>query len=1288
MSNQTQKKEGAYAQLTGFRRAVPIILVALAVFTGLCFIMQDTGTLGRAISRLFLGLFSIGGYFIPFFLAIHAVFYPSDIQKKRLVGRIVFTLLTVFTISALAHTVTFFGDGEMVFAPKQYYIDGTESHGGGFIGGMLAFCLTHLFGKVGLIIIAVVMFALYVTYFLAGGKTVFSRLLLRILNSISDFFASSQERKEKNRRRKAAKKEERRREELAAEQDILTDDEFFAADNGMKEIAIPALGILETREDAEVEKDPHLQEKVFHKSEVKEDTPRHSFDYGEEIYGGTPYTAEKTRRVNMDYSTTDSEHGLSVSVEDSAFEERSDDIIYEEPSFGGKEQSADDLFASGGFEAYDVRINEELSNRPSSKAARIADEPQGINEYETSISDITAEDVEKARQRADFEMKKRAAIEAQERYAEAQAELARSKAKEANEEDRIRRACEEAKAESESYRAEIVTEETGAYDAPETAPAYSEPEAYIPEYMKEEREPAAETAESDYTEERAEESETRSASGDAYRRAASFASAISDYEKEKSSTEFKPYSAPTVTQEPSRAPEELITTRAMLDPTPTVSESVYDSESCTEPSPESTAFEYAESENAAEEIYSAPEAETSSLPESGINTHEQSRTVYPSAEGEYTADTQIAEEDGAMGGIDFSDGEEEENEIVTSAPEEESGLGYEEIPPELQNSDVVEQRKMFSFLSDEQAENSEDGEISFPERPAAEIDPDSTQASADEAFTAPEEAKGEAKEEDAPVRPTPRSLFAEKMLAMEKPKAEPEPQPEPEKEPEKPDYSDYVFPSIDLLAKGKFEEDIHQEEEKNMNAEKLVDALQQFNVRISIKGIDRGPRITRYEIVPARGVKVNSVTNLFNDIQLNLGVEGMRMEAPIPGKSAIGVEIPNKKPSTVLLRDLVETDEFVSASSKTMSCLGKDVTGNPVFADIAKMPHVLVAGATGMGKSVCINAILISILYKARPDEVKLIMIDPKKVEFTGYNGIPHLLVPVVTDVKQAAGALMWAVEQMEKRYDLMEALEVRKLDSYNEKVRENPSLGEPLPKIIIVIDELNDIMIQVRKPAEDLIMSIAQKARAVGIHLIIGTQRPSVDVITGVIKANIPSRISCKVASYNDSKTILEQAGAEKLLNNGDMLYIPAGAPKALRVQGAFVTDGEVSAVMKHLKSQAKGSIYDERALDEINKAAQKCSKGKGGDEIDDGDDDGDDGVGILNDQQFLDAVDIAIRSGKISTSLLQRKLSIGYSKAAKYIDYMQDFSIVSEPCGSKPRDVLITKDEWHELLARRSID
>ena len=341
-----------------------------------------------------------------------------------------------------------------------------------------------------------------------------------------------------------------------------------------------------------------------------------------------------------------------------------------------------------------------------------------------------------------------------------------------------------------------------------------------------------------------------------------------------------------------------------------------------------------------------------------------------------------------------------------------------------------------------------------------------------------------------------------------------------------------------------------------------------------------------------------------------------------------------------------------------------------------------------MGKSVCINAILISMLYKARPDEVKFIMIDPKKVEFTMYNGIPHLLIPVVTDPKQAAGALMWAVEQMEKRYEMIEKIRVRNIDMYNEKVAKDPSLGEPMSKIVVVIDELNDLMLQVRDPVEGLIMSIAQKARAAGIHLIIGTQRPSVDVITGVIKANIPSRIACKVMSNNDSRTILDQKGAEDLLDKGDMLFFPVGKPKPARVQGAFVSDGEVEEVMEFLKAQGgDGENYDDEVMEQIQRNAQRCNKKSSDDMVDD-DEDGEDNAGYLNDQKFLDAVNIAVTTGKISTALLQRKLSIGYGRAAKYVDIMEDMGIVSEPNGQKAREVLITRDEWHEKLARISLD
>ena len=343
-----------------------------------------------------------------------------------------------------------------------------------------------------------------------------------------------------------------------------------------------------------------------------------------------------------------------------------------------------------------------------------------------------------------------------------------------------------------------------------------------------------------------------------------------------------------------------------------------------------------------------------------------------------------------------------------------------------------------------------------------------------------------------------------------------------------------------------------------------------------------------------------------------------------------------------------------------------------------------------MGKSVCINSILVSMLYRAHPKDVKLIMIDPKKVEFKMYSGIPHLLIPVITESKQAAGALMWAVEEMERRYDIIEKHSLRNIEGYNEKVALDPSLGEPLPKIVIVIDELNDLMMQVRDPVEDLIMRIAQKARAAGIHLIIGTQRPDVKVITGTIKANINTRISCKVTSVVDSRTILEMAGAEKLLNKGDMLFKPTDKTKPIRVQGAFVKDSEAEAVMEFLRSEVSGEQYDDDIFKEINKAAQKCGNKKGGggaSMADDGEDDGD-SPGYYSDQQFLDAVELAIRSRKVSTSLLQRKLSIGYGKAAKYIDQMMDIGIVSEPNGQKPRDVLITLDEWQDKLSRVSID
>lgn len=619
-----------------------------------------------------------------------------------------------------------------------------------------------------------------------------------------------------------------------------------------------------------------------------------------------------------------------------------------------------------------------------------------------------------------------------------------------------------------------------------------------------------------------------------------------------------------------------------------------------------------------------------------------------------------SEEDETYDSVDFDEDEDEEE----TEPEEDGEM--DEIPPEEQNPEVARMRGMFTVLDPIETETPTQAPTSMPaadskaEIVISEIEEDIS----DVPFDEPVQVKA----------PSTSLVPANEKKAK--------------KEKSKPDYSGYEFPPLDFLSKQESSHDDNIQAEIQENADKLIETLASFGVTASIKGVDRGPRITRYEVVPAKGVKVSSILNLQDDIALNLAAGSIRMEAPIPGKSAVGIEIPNKKSSIVRLRDLLETPDFVSEKSKTFVCIGRDVAGQPVFGDLAKMPHLLIAGATGMGKSVCINSLLISVLYKARPDEVKFIMIDPKQVEFTMYNGIPHLLVPVVSDPKQAAGALMWAVDEMERRYNLLNPLCVRNIDAYNEKVSQDPSLGEKLPKIIIVIDEFADLMLQVKDPVEALVTRIAQKARAAGIHLVIGTQRPSVNVITGVIKANVPSRISCKVMSNVDSKTVLDSAGAEKLLDRGDALYAPSGSPKPHRLQCAFVADGEVETVMNYLKQFSTGDSYDSSVMEDIERAAQKCNKKGGGADRDDSDSSDGSGEGYLNDRQFLDAVEIAVNTRKISTSLIQRKLSIGYGKAAKFIDIMEDMGIVGEANGQRPREVMLTPDEWREKLARASLD
>ncbi len=515
--------------------------------------------------------------------------------------------------------------------------------------------------------------------------------------------------------------------------------------------------------------------------------------------------------------------------------------------------------------------------------------------------------------------------------------------------------------------------------------------------------------------------------------------------------------------------------------------------------------------------------------------------------------------------------------------------------------------------------------------------------------------------------------------------------PEKPKKPQKP----YELPPVTLLKLEPAPDNTDVRDELQTTAKKLVDTLTSFKVRTRITNISRGPTITRYELAPEEGVRVRSIANLVDDISLNLATSGVRIEAPIPGKSAVGIEVPNRVVATVHLRELLASDKFKNAKSDITACLGMDVAGEAVFCDIAKMPHMLIAGTTGSGKSVCINSIIISLLYRASPDDMKLILVDPKKVELNVYNGLPHLLVPVVSDPKKAAGALHWAVTEMERRYELIENVGVRNLEGYNAYIAdapadENGNKPEKMSRIIIIIDELADLMMTAPDEIEESICRIAQKARAAGMHLIIGTQRPSVDVITGLIKANVPSRIAFTVSNMTDSRIIIDVGGAEKLIGRGDMLYSPIGSTKPIRVQGTFVSDDEVAAVCDFIKRQDYVAVYDDAVMNSIEEAAAMCGGGKkvskvsvsGGSSSDD------DGGSDADDSMLKPAIELAVESGKISTSLIQRRLSLGYGRAAKLIDRMQEMGIVSPPEGQKPRNVLITRQQYMEMVLNRDIE
>ncbi len=1218
--------ENKTEELSGARRAVPIVLAAVAAFIAVCYMTRGAGLLGGALSSVMLGLFSYGAYAVPALLIIHAVFYADDVRRGRLLSRVIFSLIAVLVISCGDYAIAYWW-AEPEFIPAELYVSGSA---GGFIGSIIAFAIIKVIGYVGLVILTAAILAIYVTFFFAKRDSAARQVLLTVLGAVADGCAAI-ERAIKRAFEKAREsrdgKRRRDEDERAAE---LCDDDFFAVDNGMKELSISELGIKELRDEREAEANPHLHDTVHHKSSVKEDPN------GE---GGKTRTSG--RRVDFSYGDINRESP----------EPRHHDIIIEdEPAKAPKrygEASAEDVF-TGEFDPYDFATAESVLSRQSERAA-LASGRGGVSEMTTPISEITEADVEKMRRQAEFEQRKRELIERARREETARAEATKLREEhEAAEKDEplavaepvavpepeVRKTVEFSFGESKPYPTARDDEGVSVtYGKPEGTPddteevaaaiaerVLAENPAYARSmnpmstvtYVRETSEPEEQTEENS-------ETEVIDLPCERDEAVSSFTPVINEYSTEGDiKTDeppiFKPYTPPSAEpieeRDEPHEPETLYAWRAMVNTEPTVTEDKGEQ-----------LGEYGFADEPEDDVYEAP-----------LSPEDDRYEIF---------------------------GEDEDGE----ADEDISPL-----PPEEQNPEVLKMREQFPSLFEngmmERAEDEAVAEPEITEEPEIVAEPEIV------------------------VEPEPIAVSEPAPVVINAPAPTPQPKKEEKPAKKKPDYSGYRYPPIDLLTPSEDVSDEHIQEEIQENADRLIDTLASFNVTASIKGVDRGPRITRYEVVPAKGVKVSSVMGLQDDIALNLAAESIRMEAPIPGKSAVGVEIPNKKSSTVRLRELLETEDFINSKSKTTVCMGKDVAGQPIIADIAKMPHALIAGATGMGKSVCINSLMISMLYKARPDEVKFIMIDPKQVEFTMYNGIPHLLVPIVNDVKQAAGTLMWAVEEMERRYNTLQEACVRNIDGYNEKVAANPALGEPMPRIVIVIDEFAELIMQVKNPVESLVIRIAQKARAAGIHLIIGTQKPVKEVITGLIKSNIPTKMSCKVLSNRDSILIFDQSGAEKLLDKGDMLIAFAASPKPQRVQCAFVSDGEVEAVMEHLKQFSGGDSYDESVMEDIKRAADKCTRKGGG--SDDDDDDGDEsgGEGYLNDRQFLDAVDVALSMGKISTSLIQRKISVGYGKAAKFIDVMEDMGIVSEPNGQKPRDVLMTKDEWREKLSRVTYD
>ncbi len=605
------------------------------------------------------------------------------------------------------------------------------------------------------------------------------------------------------------------------------------------------------------------------------------------------------------------------------------------------------------------------------------------------------------------------------------------------------------------------------------------------------------------------------------------------------------------------------------------------------------------------------------------------------------------------------------------------GMAAEDLFSESNGSEVKNMQEELSSYDSYDYEDEEEGEEA--EDPRAILEELARPAAAASALAAGGAAAFAAgtKPKEEQAEKSSNSSYSERQegASSERKEASEETDGEIEISDHAPEAEAYRFPSLELLARPAISSG-GRDEFAYQNQKKLQDTMQSFGVNVTVTGFQQGPTVTRYELLPAAGVKVSKILSLSDDLKLALAAADIRIEAPIPGKSAIGIEVPNKTRVTVSLRELIDTEAFAGHKSKIAFAAGKDINGNVILADIQKMPHLLIAGATGSGKSVCINTIIMSILYKARPDEVKLIMIDPKVVELSVYNGIPHLLTPVVTDPKKAASALNWAVAEMTRRYQLFAAESVRDIKAYNAKARkknaEMEEIAEILPQIVIIVDELADLMMVAPSEVEDAICRLAQLARAAGLHLVIATQRPSVNVITGLIKANMPSRIAFSVSSGVDSRTILDMNGAEKLLGNGDMLYYPQGLSKPLRVQGAFVSDDEVSAVVEAVKENNEKPEYNEEISNhEIASSGSSSAATESGEE---------------RDELFQQAGRFLIEANKGSIGSLQRKFRIGFNRAARIVDQLEEAGVLGPEEGTKPRQILMTIEEFECLVTGKS--